>query len=148
MKINNIKYIIFGAALVFGIDYINAQWTPPTGSAPIANRAAVVHTGIGSQVKQKSLGINNYLSILGDARFNQGLFLNGTVKGSSGVVSFGGMDNSISNPIGVIVNIQANGDIRAKQQLQSHSLANTENKRVCATSTGRLILCYTPTTVD
>lgn len=135
--LTNLKYIAFGLVVAFGASAL-AQWTPPVAPAPSSNMPVPLHSGP-SQVKLGGLSLGT-LGVFGAASLEQDVYFKGVVRGGTpadadSTVRFG---DAIA---GTVANTAITGAVNAQDYIQSGSVANAENKTLCANETGTIIFC-------
>lgn len=136
--IQSFKIIILGLVLSFGVSLVFAQWTPPTGGAqPGNNTPGPLNVGSDSQQKAGDLKVgltpnNEPTNLLTASGFSTSAILATSNSSFLEKLFVGGIPPNQSTATRLFVI----GDITS-----TNLSANGANNTVCATNTGKLILC-------
>lgn len=149
--LTNLKYIIFGLVLAFGITAFAGTWANPTTAAPGNNAAVPIHTGP-TQIKSSTsctagncggLSVGTF-SVAKNAEFDQDVYFKGIIRGgtpadTNSTVKFGDDSHVVSAAI--------NGNASVVGALKSSGVANSGNAALCGGVDGAIKVCGAATTV-
>ncbi|MEI6022293.1 MAG: hypothetical protein WCQ32_00405 [bacterium] len=144
MNKKNIIQTVFGITLLTAT-LAFAGWNANTSTPTGGNMGIPINTSSNTQIKEGGLSVGKFVG-MGNAQFNQQLFMNGSLLSSSTTLGIGDTTHAVN------VNIP-NGQTRVGYTSSTSGnittktlLASATNTPVCADTNGNLILCSTTTT--
>ncbi|MEI8272059.1 MAG: hypothetical protein WCG08_05510 [Paludibacter sp.] len=159
MNKNNVKKVTsklfilgLGFGLALGVNYVFAGggngnsdvYTPPTDTFPNGNTPAPINSGAASQTKAGGLTLAGAFIAKSGAEFQQTVTVGGDLTLTSGAL----LSQGISAAGAFIAKSGAEFQQTVTVSSLADSTTNQGNRPICVNSSGRIVICMGPTSVQ